>query len=54
MAPGTVGWALPHQPLIKKMLYGLPYRYPDGNTFSVEISLSQKGQHGTYSLLRGY
>jgi hypothetical protein len=26
MAPPTVGWTLPYQPLVKKILYGLAYR----------------------------
>lgn len=37
----TVGWALPHQLLVKKMSHRLAHRATDGNVFSIEVPSSQ-------------
>jgi hypothetical protein len=42
MAPPTMGWALPHQALIKKMPYMLSCLQPDlMEAFSIEVPSSQ-------------
>ena len=37
----ALGWALPHQPLIRKMPYKLAYRQSDGGIFSTVVLLRQ-------------